>query len=278
MTGYGIIPTELMKQKISKSVKLVLMCLSCYAGNKNYSFPSITTICQDLEMGRTTVINALRKAEKLKLIKIEKLYPDDLFRKNNKYILLFRNNSSTAYGTTESPTIGPSTVLTRGPVMVPSKYRHRTQNINININNKKKNNKNCDFKKSPPDDAPLKLFPKKKIKVKPILENKNWEYIELLFREKKEYDNWGKQRKHVKDLDKRIYKIYENKAPPMSLKEFTKKCIDFFWYLKQNGKQIWKDQAFFPSTLNSERIWTMYLEEIKKRKQPTREDYLRGIE
>ena len=270
MTGYGIIPTEIMKQKISKSVKLVLMCLSCYAGNKDYSFPSITTICQDLEMGRTTVIRALKEAEKLNLIKIEKLYPDDLFRKNNKYILLFRNNSSTAYGTTESPTTGPSTVLTRSPVVKPSRYRHRTQNINININNKKKNNKNCDSKKS---------HHKKQI-IKKSDKNENWKYLESLFHEKQDYDNWGKQRIHVKSLDKRIQKIYNERAPDMTLKEFTKKCIDFFWYLTEHGGNFWKKQknCFFPSTLNSERMWTLYLAEIKDRKQPTREDYLRGIE
>ena len=64
----------------------------------------------------------------------------------------------------------------------------------------------------------------------------------------------------------------------MSLKEFTKKCVDFFWYLKQHGKQIWKDQAFFPSTLNSERIWTMYLEEIEQRRQPSEKELMKGLE
>ena len=113
---------------------------------------------------------------------------------------------------------------------------------------------------------------------KESLPDENWKYIESLFREKKEYDNWGKQRKHVKDLDKRIQKIFKNKAPPISLKEFTRKCVAFFWFLKQYGKQIWKDQAFFPSTLNSERIWTMYLEEIEKRKEPSEKELMKGLE
>ena len=143
------------------------------------------------------------------------------------------------------------------------------ENININTLNKDiEYNKNCDSKKSPNKNLILK---------KPV-KKENWKYLESLFQEKQDYDNWGKQRIHVKSLDKRIQKIYNERAPNMLLEEFSKKCVDFFWYLKQNGKQIWKDQAFFPSTLNSERIWTMYLEEIKKRKKPTEKDYLRGIE
>jgi hypothetical protein len=105
-----------------------------------------------------------------------------------------------------------------------------------------------------------------------------WIFIESLFREKQDYDNWGKQRTHVKELAKRIEKIYKERAPCESLKGFSNKVISFFWYLKKHGNAFWKDQAFFPSTLNSERIWTMFLEEIKKRKKPTEEDYLKGIE
>lgn len=138
----------------------------------------------------------------------------------------------------------------------------------------------CDSKESPPDDAPLELFPEKKIKVKPVLKDENWKYIESLFREKKNYDNWGKQRRHVKELDKRIQKIYKNKAPPMSLKEFTKKCFDFFMYLIVHGKQIWRDQenCIYPSTWNSERIWTMYLAEIEQRRQPSEKELMKGLE
>ena len=143
---------------------------------------------------------------------------------------------------------------------------------NININRNKNSNTSCDSPESHFSEPPS--FPVKKE------DPENWKYIESLFIEKQEYDDWGKQRNHVKKLDKRIRTTYKARAPDMTLREFTEQCIGYFWYLSCNGNSFWKQQknCFFPSTLNSERIWTMFLGEIKKRKQPTVEDYLEGIE
>jgi hypothetical protein len=147
-----------------------------------------------------------------------------------------------------------------------------TLNKNIEYNNK------CDSKESHQQKIDLQIPESESVK-QYLYDDKNWKYLESLFREKQEYDNWGKQRKHCKELDKRIQITYRARAPDMTLKEFTQKCVEFFWWLKKkSGIEIWKKQAFFPSTLNSERIWTMFLEEIQKRKKPTEEDYLRGIE
>ncbi len=150
---------------------------------------------------------------------------------------------------------------------------NKNSNLNLNINKNSNINKNIgDSKESHFSEPPP--FPMKKE------EPENWKYIESLFIKKQEYDDWGKQRKHCKSLDKRIRTTYQARAPDMTLHEFTEKCISYFWYLACNGNSFWKDQknCFFPSTLNAERIWTMFLGEIKKRKPPTRADYLEGIE
>ena len=143
----------------------------------------------------------------------------------------------------------------------------------------RKGKENCDSSESPLQKIDLQIPEKDKAESVKSYLFENWKYLEFLFREKQDYDNWGKQRKHVKSLDKRIQITYRARAPDMTLKEFTEKVVAFFWWLKTKSSiEIWKKQAFFPSTLNAERIWTMFLEEIEKRKKPTKQDYLRGIE
>jgi hypothetical protein len=163
-------------------------------------------------------------------------------------------------------------LLRQNDGVTPEKCRHKLREVKLSKDNKN----HCNSSESPSDKNTE--LPRNVEVVPQNVEVENWKYLESIFREKQKYDNWGKQRKHLKELDKRIIKIYKDRAPPESLSEFTKKVVGFFWYLKKNGDNFWKKQPFYPSTLNSEGMWTRYLEEIKKRKPKSDEELLEGIE
>lgn len=97
--GYGIIPKKLMKMQFSgtigkqkgRSVKLVLSYLLSFSGAGNFAFPGLSRICKDLEISRPAAIDALKNAEILGLITIERNGKG----KGNVYILDFLTSDFT---------------------------------------------------------------------------------------------------------------------------------------------------------------------------------------
>lgn len=224
----------------------------CYASN-NY-FADIF----QLTPGRCSqVINSLKKKG---LISIKMIKKGGMIEKRVLRILNtgIKNTKGGIYYSKEG------IKNTKGGYLENAKGIHiSSRHINRHIN------KDCDSCESP------------ETKDIAIPENQeNWKYIESLFRERQEYDNWGKQRKHCKDLDNRIHITYKARAPDISLKKFTKGLIDFFWFLVNSNKPFWQKQknCFFPATLNSERIWNMFYAEILNRKKPDEKEMMKGLE
>lgn len=142
--GYGIIPNKIMRMDIQNNTKLLIAYLLSFAGNKNYAFPSLTTMAKDLKMSRSTITSAINDACKNGLLKKEKLYPDNPLKRNNKYVFLFSTMQNTVSSTIESTTVVPSKVPNEyheSTTVVRPKYNSSTENINI-INNNRKKKKN----------------------------------------------------------------------------------------------------------------------------------------
>jgi hypothetical protein len=68
--------------------------------------------------------------------------------------------------------------------------------------------------------------------------------------------NYGKERKHIKNIIERIH----NKDSP---EEFIKKVIETFHRLKNGRDKFWSKQPFLPSVLNSGGIWPRVVEEMQ---------------
>jgi hypothetical protein len=68
--------------------------------------------------------------------------------------------------------------------------------------------------------------------------------------------NYGKERKHIKNIIERIH----NKDSP---EEFIKKVIETFHRLKTGRDKFWSKQPFLPSVLNSGGIWPRVVEEMQ---------------
>jgi hypothetical protein len=83
-TGYGMVQTEVMKLKgLSIEAKAIYCLLASYTGSKEYCFPKIETMCEDLGVSEQRFYKHIRQLKEKNLIKITKLYGD--MRNNNKY-------------------------------------------------------------------------------------------------------------------------------------------------------------------------------------------------
>ena len=88
-TGYGIVQTEIMKLKdLSIEAKAIYSLLSSYTGSKDYCFPKIETMCEDLGISEQRFYKHIKKLKEKNLIKVSKLYNNDM-RNNNKYEVLY---------------------------------------------------------------------------------------------------------------------------------------------------------------------------------------------
>lgn len=70
--GYGIIQRDIMTCDISIYSKAVYCLLVSYAGEKDYCFPSLKTMCSDLKISKPTIINALKELISVSLIEADK--------------------------------------------------------------------------------------------------------------------------------------------------------------------------------------------------------------
>ncbi|MDD4689046.1 MAG: helix-turn-helix domain-containing protein [Eubacteriales bacterium] len=90
--GYGIIPKKLMQDKqLNVYDKCILAYMLSFTGGGNVCFPSYKKIAEDLQISEPTISKSLKKLSMNGFIKIEKLYPEDKLKHNNKYILSFLN-------------------------------------------------------------------------------------------------------------------------------------------------------------------------------------------
>lgn len=89
--GYGIIPKKIMQaQNIGVYEKLLLAyMLSFSGGGRDICYPSYMKMQQDLNVGRTTLSKSVKNLCDKGYIRVDKLYPDDKYKNNNKYTLLF---------------------------------------------------------------------------------------------------------------------------------------------------------------------------------------------
>ena len=63
--GYGIIQREIMRSDVSVYSKAVYCLLVSYAGEKESCFPSLKTMCDDLQISKPTVIKSLKELIKI---------------------------------------------------------------------------------------------------------------------------------------------------------------------------------------------------------------------
>ncbi len=112
-SGYGMIQTAVMRlDDLSIQAKAVFSLLASYTGSKDYCFPSIQTICKDLNYSiksKGKIIKYLKELEKVGLLQTTKLYPGDKFRTHNKYEIM------AIYENTEKPR-GSQTATCQVPV------------------------------------------------------------------------------------------------------------------------------------------------------------------
>jgi|GEM_PF-5252347 len=87
-SGYGIVQTAVMRLNISIQSKAIYFLLASYTGSKDYCFPKIETICNDMNLSKPMVIKYLKELEDNNLIKKSKLYVHSK-RNNNKYEVMF---------------------------------------------------------------------------------------------------------------------------------------------------------------------------------------------
>ena len=130
-TGYGIVQTEIMKLKdLSIEAKAIYSLLSSYTGSKDYCFPKIETMCEDLGISEQRFYKHIKKLKEKNLIKVSKLYNNDM-RNNNKYEVLYIDtpqNIDLQYPQNK----GVDTPQNKGVI--------NSNSINNNITNKKTDN------------------------------------------------------------------------------------------------------------------------------------------
>lgn len=87
--GYGIVQTAVMRMKgLSVGSKALYALLASYTGSKEYCFPSIKRIAEDLDVKEDTVYKYMKELKKNKLLIVSKLYPNTT-RNNNKYEICY---------------------------------------------------------------------------------------------------------------------------------------------------------------------------------------------
>ena len=89
-TGYGMVQTAVMRLKgLSLQAKGIYSLLASYTGSKDFCFPSVKTIGQDVNLSKPMIIKYIKELETIGLIKISKLYPKDPLKNHNKYEIMF---------------------------------------------------------------------------------------------------------------------------------------------------------------------------------------------
>jgi len=69
-TGYGMVQTEVMKLKgLSIEAKAIYCLLASYTGSKEYCFPKIETMCEDLGVSEQRFYKHIRQLKEKNLIK-----------------------------------------------------------------------------------------------------------------------------------------------------------------------------------------------------------------
>lgn len=129
--GYGTIQRVVMKCDISQQAKLVYCLFASYAGEDKECWPSISTICKDLKMGRGTVVKAIGELESHGFLEKEIRYNSNGSKTSNKYYLMVVVMEGSSQP--EPPPVPrqnhPSSGVEPPPVLVE----------NYNNNNKKRN-------------------------------------------------------------------------------------------------------------------------------------------
>lgn len=93
--GYGIIQRDIMILPISIYSKGVYCLLVSYAGQKESCFPSLNTICTDLDIAKNTLIKSLKELIAWKLIIADKNKTKDGDFANNIYYPMYITDSVT---------------------------------------------------------------------------------------------------------------------------------------------------------------------------------------
>ena len=100
-SGYGIVQRSVMQlDDLSREAKLIYSLLCTYSGAKDFCFPSIKTICKDLnysEKSKDSISKFLKELEETGLLEISKLYPHDPIKNNNKYRLMMLEQSENCH-------------------------------------------------------------------------------------------------------------------------------------------------------------------------------------
>lgn len=84
--GFGTVQRDVMKMKMSAYSKLVYCLLMTYKGDKDACYPSMSTICSDLEISKSTVIRAIKELEENNLLYVTRGKKDTGGNAVNKYI------------------------------------------------------------------------------------------------------------------------------------------------------------------------------------------------
>lgn len=159
-TGYGMIQRDIMTMEgVSALSKSVYCLLVAYAGEKSTCFPSIVTICDNLELSKPTVIKCIKELEISELVVVCKVKSKDGFR-SNVYEPLFLLQEDTLV---KEVYLGSKGDL---PSQVKEVY---PKNNNIKNNIEEDLNINADLKKSAKhEDESISVKTKKEKKVQKV--------------------------------------------------------------------------------------------------------------
>jgi len=139
-SGYGIVQTAVMRlPELTIQSKAIYALLASYTGSKDYCFPSLQTIGNDVSLSRPMVIKYIKELEKLGLLLKTKLYPGNKMKTHNKYEIMMIEEElrCKAHLTSDvKPTLHP--MLNTLNVGCKADLTHNNNSINNNISNKKK--------------------------------------------------------------------------------------------------------------------------------------------
>lgn len=70
--GYGIVQRDFMQMDISIYAKCIYTLLRTYSGEKTSCYPSMKTICDDLNISKSTLIRAIKELEKIDMVVVRR--------------------------------------------------------------------------------------------------------------------------------------------------------------------------------------------------------------
>ena len=156
--GFGVVPKLLMTSSLNVYEKVLLCYMITFVGGGESCFPSYAKMEKDLGISRATLSKTLNSIIAKKLVKKEKLFPNNPLKHNNKYIL---NVYEMNYDSLEDE-------LPMVHEMNSRLFAKHTSNNNT-INNNNTNNKDDDYKN--------RRIPYKKLFMDKYLKEYNKEYI-----------------------------------------------------------------------------------------------------